>query len=162
MLNRGPGSRPEPSNNRLALEEEMDVLSKKELETHITVVGWLQIVHCLLGIMWGVFLAALILGVGLAVEEAIVLRILAVTASALGGLLLILSVPGIIAGIGLLRRASWSRVMALVLAVFELALFPIGTLLGGYTIFVLSQRSAAEAFGACCELEKAQLKAAAA
>lgn len=134
----------------------MDVLSKKELETHVTVVGWLQIVNGLLGIMWGVLLAALILGVGIAVEEAIVLRIMAVTASALGGLLLVLSVPGIIAGIGLLRRASWARVMALVLAVFELALFPIGTLLGGYTIFVLSQRSAPEVFGPCCDLEKAR------
>jgi len=140
----------------------MDVLSKKELETHVTVVGWLQIVNGLLGIMWGVFFATLILGVGMAVKEALVLRIMAVTASALGGLLFVLSVPGIIAGIGLLRRASWSRVMALVLAVFELVLFPIGTLLGGYTIFVLSQRAAADVFGACCELEKAQLKPAAA
>jgi hypothetical protein len=138
----------------------MDTLSKNELGTHVTVVGWLQIVNGLLGIMWGVFLAALILGVGIAVEEAIVLRILLVTASALGGLLFVLSVPGIIAGIGVLRRASWARLMALVLAVFELVLFPIGTLLGGYTIFVLSQRAAPEVFGACCSLEKNQLQAA--
>jgi len=138
----------------------MDILSKKELETHVTVVGWLQIVNGLLGIMWGVFFATLILGVGIAVEEAIVLRVLLVTASALGGLLFVLSVPGVIAGIGLLRRASWSRVMALVLAAFELVLFPMGTLLGGYTIFVLSQRAATDVFGACCALEETRLQTA--
>jgi hypothetical protein len=146
----------------LASGEKMDALSKKELETHIKVVAWLQIGNGLLGIMWGVFLATLILGVGIAVEEAIVFRIMALTASALGGLLFVLSIPGVVAGIGLLRRASWSRVMALVLAVFELLLFPTGTLLGGYSIFVLSQQSASGSFGACCEPERTQLKAAAA
>jgi hypothetical protein len=146
----------------LTSEEKMDVLSRKELETHITVVGWLQIVNGLLGILWGVFIAALILGVGTAIGQAVVLRIMAVTATALGGLLFVLSVPGAVAGIGLLNRSQWARVMALVLAVFEIVLFPIGTLLGGYTIFVLSQRAAPEVFGACCELEKAQSKAAAA
>jgi hypothetical protein len=144
------------------LEAKMDVLSKKELETHITVVGWMQILNGLLGILVGAFLATLILGVGAAIEDPIVLRIMAVTASALGGLLFVLSIPGVIAGIGLLRRASWSRVMALVLAVFELVLFPTGTLLGGYTIFVLVQRAVPEVFGACCELEMTQMKAAAA
>jgi hypothetical protein len=52
--------------------------------------------------------------------------------------------------------------MAQVLAVFELVLFPIGTLLGAYTIFVLSQRAAVEAFGACCELEEGRSPAASA
>jgi hypothetical protein len=126
----------------------------------VAVVGWLQIVHCLLGIVWGLFSAAVLLGIGAATDEAMVFRIMAVTAAAFGGLMFVLSAPGIVAGIGLLRHASWARIMALVLAVLELALFPIGTLLGAYTIFVLVQRAAPEIFGACCELEQVQLKAA--
>ena len=109
----------------------MDVLSKKDLETHITLVGWLQIVYSLLWIAAGVFVTTLILGVGTATQDAVALRMLTPTASALGGLLCVLSVPGLVAGIGLLRRASWSRIMALVLAVFQLVAFPIGTVLAG-------------------------------
>ncbi|HMK09234.1 MAG TPA: hypothetical protein VK449_09420 [Anaerolineales bacterium] len=139
----------------------MDVLSKKELETHITVVGWLQIANGLLGIVWGVFFATLILGAGLAIDEPIILRMTALTAAAFGGLMLVLSLPGIVAGIGLLCRAPWGRIMTLVVSVLQLVLFPIGTLLGGYSIFVLSQRAAAEVFGACCALEQPRMQAAA-
>jgi hypothetical protein len=142
------------------MEWKMDTLNKKELETHVAVAGWLQIVNGLLGILWGAFMATLILGVGTAVDDPIAFRIMAVTATAFGGLLLALSVPGVVAGIGLLNWASWSRFMALVLAVLELPLFPIGTLLGGYTIFVLSQRAASGIFGACCALEEGRPQAA--
>jgi hypothetical protein len=87
---------------------------------------------------------------------------MAVTAAILGGLMLVLSVPGIVAGIGLLRRASWSRVMALVLSAFELVLFPIGTVLATYTVFVLSQQAAINAFGACCSIEDGRVQPASA
>ncbi len=138
----------------------MDVLSKKDLETHITLVGWLQIVYSVMWLLAGGFLAALILGVGTATRDPVAYRIMAVTASALGGLLCVLSLPGLVAGIGLLRRASWSRIMALVLAVFQLVAFPIGTVLAGYTVYVLSQHAAPEVFGPCCELDKNQMQAA--
>jgi len=141
-------------------EAVMDMLSKKDFETHICVAGWLQIVNGLLGIVAGAFVAALILGVGIITEDAVALRIMALSASTLGGLLFVLSVPGLVAGIGLLRRASWSRIMALVLAAFELVLFPIGTVLGAYTVFVLSQQAAVDAFGACCSIEDGRVQTA--
>ena len=138
----------------------MDVLSRKDFGTHLAVVGWLQIVNSLLGIVAGLFAATLILGVGVVTEDAVALRIMSVTAASIGGLLFILGVPGLVAGIGLLRRTSWSRVMALVLSVFELVVFPIGTLLAIYTVFVLSQQPAIEAFGACCSIEDGRVPAA--
>jgi hypothetical protein len=138
----------------------MDVLSRKDFGTHLAVAGWLQIVNSLLGIVAGIFAAMLILGVGVVTEDPVALRILTVTAAAIGGLLFVLGVPGLVAGIGLLRRTSWSRVMALVLSVFELVAFPIGTLLAAYTIFVLSQQAAIDAFGACCSIEDGRVQAA--
>jgi hypothetical protein len=138
----------------------MNTLTKRDMEVHVAVTGWLQIVNSLLSIVAGAFVVALLLGVGVAVEDEIALRIMAVTAFAVAGLLLVLSLPGLAAGIGLLRRASWARIMAQVLAVFELVLFPIGTLLGAYTIFVLSQRAAPEVLGPCCAMEESRLKAA--
>ena len=138
----------------------MDSLSKKDVETHSTIVGWLQIAYSMVWIVAGVFLVTLILGVGTAIQDAVAQRILSTTASAIGGLLILLSVPGVVAGFGLLRRASWARILALVLAVFELAAFPIGTVLAGYSAFVLSQHSAPEVFGPCCALEESRLQAA--
>jgi hypothetical protein len=136
----------------------MNTLTTKEMEIHVAVTGWLQIANSLLSIVAGAFVLVLLVGVGVAVEDEVALRIMAATGLATGGLLLILSLPGLVAGLGLLRRASWSRIMAQVLAVFELVLFPIGTLLGAYTIFVLSQRAAPEVFGACCALEESRLQ----
>jgi len=138
----------------------MDVLSKKDFETHVAVVGWLQIVNGLLGIIAGAFMAILILGTGMVTEDALVIRFMNITAAALGGLMFVLSVPGVVAGIALLRRAPWARVMALVLSAFELVLFPIGTVLAAYTIFVLSQQEAVNAFGGCCSIEDGRVQAA--
>ena len=154
-------------------EEAMDVLSKKDFGTHLAVVGWLQIVNGLIGIIAGAFAATLILGAGAfsaslmqdgaaATEGALLMQFMATTAAALGGLLFVLAVPGVVAGIGLLRRASWSRLMALVLSAFELIAFPIGTVLAAYTVFVLSQQAAVDAFGVCCSIEDGRVAAASA
>jgi hypothetical protein len=58
-----------------------------------------------------------------------------------------LSAPGIAAGIGLLKRKSWGRFLAMVVGVLGLLNFPVGTLIGVYMLWVLMQDSAAEYFG---------------
>lgn len=138
----------------------MDILSKRDFRTHLDVVAWLQIVNALLGIIVAAFAATLILGVGVVTEDALTLRILTITAASIGGLHFVLGLPGLVAGIGLLRRAPWSRTMALVLSAFELVLFPLGTILALYTVFVLSQQAAIDAFGACCSIEDGRVAAA--
>ena len=55
--------------------------------------------------------------------------------------------PGIIAGIGLLARAGWGRILTLIIAAFSLLNFPLGTALGAYTFWVLLQSSADKYFG---------------
>ena len=68
---------------------------------------------------------------------------------AAGGFLFVglLSVPGIIGGIGILKRRSWARKLALALGVINLFSFPpIGTALGAYTICVLLKRENARLF----------------
>lgn len=138
----------------------MDILSKKELETHVTVVGWLQIADGVITLLAAAFVVAVLLTVGDIAGDPVAYRFLATIGWLTGGLLLILALPGLVAGIGLLYRENWARMMALVVAVFQLVLFPTGTLLGGYTLFVLSQRAAPEVFGACCALEESRLQAA--
>lgn len=54
-----------------------------------------------------------------------------------GGTLLILAAGGICVGLGLMQRASWARVTAIILGVLALFHPPFGTALGIYTLWVL-------------------------
>ncbi len=55
----------------------------------------------------------------------------------LGVFLAIKGGAGILAGVGLLQRQGWARVLAIVVAIFALLSVPIGTALGVYTLWVL-------------------------
>lgn len=57
--------------------------------------------------------------------------------SFIGWLLLIRGAIGVAAGIGLLQRAPWARIWALIMGFLSLISFPFGTALGIYTIWVL-------------------------
>lgn len=51
--------------------------------------------------------------------------------------LLCKAAAGVVAGIGLLQRAEWSRMLAIVLGCISLISMPFGTALGIYTLWVL-------------------------
>ena len=52
--------------------------------------------------------------------------------------LFMVGLPAVIAGFGLLARKPWARVLTIVIAIFNLFAFPIGTLLGAYQLWVLA------------------------
>ena len=52
--------------------------------------------------------------------------------------LLLVGLPQVIAGFGLLARKSWARPLTFVIAVFNLLAFPLGTILGIYQFWVLA------------------------
>lgn len=134
----------------------MKQLNEQELQTHVPIVGWLIIARSGLDMVGGLIAFALIMGTGVflgdlgtAVRDPeavrvfpIVANLLALTATLIGALVVGLAIPGLIAGIGLLARKSWARVLALVVSVFGLVSFPFGTLVGIYAIFVLTQDAA--------------------
>ena len=64
----------------------------------------------------------------------------------IGGMLLLTSIVKLLCGYGLLKRKSWGRIYALVLAVLGLIAFPFGTLIGIYAIWVLAKTETAELF----------------
>lgn len=51
--------------------------------------------------------------------------------------LLIISLPGLIAGLGLLKFRSWARTLGIVISAIDLLQVPIGTALGIYGLWVL-------------------------
>ena len=52
----------------------------------------------------------------------------------------------LIVGLGLLRMKEWARILAMVLAIFRLLNFPVGTVIGGLTIWYLLQEPVAREF----------------
>jgi len=57
--------------------------------------------------------------------------------SVVGWGLMIAAVVGLMAGWGLLQRAPWARLLALILAFLALFNVPFGTAIGVYTLWVL-------------------------
>jgi hypothetical protein len=55
----------------------------------------------------------------------------------IGGMLMAKGIAGIIAGIGLLDRRSWARILVIVLGFLSLIHIPFGTAIGIYTLWVL-------------------------
>ncbi|MCE9672936.1 hypothetical protein LY474_34530 [Myxococcus stipitatus] len=55
------------------------------------------------------------------------------------GCLLLMGLPGIIAGVGLLKRRRWSRLLSLIVGAIGLTNVPFGTLLGIYAIWFYVQ-----------------------
>ena len=54
--------------------------------------------------------------------------------------LLALGLPGIIAGIGLLKFRPWARILGIIISAFDLIHFPFGTALGVYGLWALLSR----------------------
>lgn len=52
------------------------------------------------------------------------------------GVVLVLAIPAIIGGVGLLNQKKWALTLVLVLGCLKLFSFPIGTAIGIYTIWV--------------------------
>ena len=120
------------------------------IDQHIRILGILYIVIGGLGvaaalIVFGIFGG--IAGVARAGErpEAVPFFVL------LGGLamtvVLSMSAPSIIAGIGLLYFKPWARVLTIILSVIHLFNLPVGTALGIYGLWVLLQRETETLFG---------------
>ena len=107
------------------------------MKPHIQVVAWIYIILGILGILIGLLAGGIVAGGGWISGDQTAIRITSLVAIFVVGMIVIFSIPGIIAGAGLLRYQSWARILAIILALLNLPGFPIGTLLGIYAIWVL-------------------------
>jgi len=124
------------------------------METHVKVLGALQIAMgsmCLFGAL--VLTLVVAGGFGAASlsddpDAAIALPFIGITGAALVMFLLVLSLPGIVTGIGLLRLRPWARIAGIVLSILGLMAMPIGTIVGVYGLWVLFSRDTERLFAA--------------
>jgi hypothetical protein len=124
----------------------MNQLKQNDMQQHVTIVGWLYIIGHLFFIVIGGFVFVLLAGIGVVVDNREALSILGIVGTWIALFLTALALPGLIAGAGLLKRQMWGRVLAIIVAVFGLINFPIGTAISIYALFVLLQNAAADYF----------------
>jgi hypothetical protein len=113
------------------------------MESHVKVLAVLRIILGALGVLIGLGVFAVVGGVAGLVhmdgddDAGQVVALLGAAGGLVLIIMLVLSVPGIIAGIGLLSFQPWARILTIVLSVLDLMNIPLGTILGVYGLWVL-------------------------
>ena len=114
------------------------------MQSHVKLLAILNIVFGSLLVLGGVIVMVVLGGIGLAGAASTNSEDAAVALPILGGIggiiffvLLILGLPQILAGWGLLNYKPWARILTIVLSVLHLFSFPLGTALGVYGLWVL-------------------------
>ena len=107
------------------------------MRDHIKVLGWLYVAGGVLMLLLGFFFGSLFGVAGLLSERGEDAAVLGGIGAALAVFIGVLGVPSLLCGWGLLTLRRWSRVLGIVLSFLQLANFPLGTLVGGYGLWVL-------------------------
>lgn len=107
------------------------------MERHIKLLGALYIIFGALFLIGAVVIYFSLIAAGVLSGDATAMFVTEIVGIVLGSFLLLVSIPGIIAGIGLLKYKPWAKTLALVIGIINLINFPIGTIIGVYTIWAL-------------------------
>jgi hypothetical protein len=121
-------------------------MEQSELRQHVTILGWLHIALAALAILAGFGLLLLFGGIGLVQHNRGDQAIMGVIGFCVAVFLFLISLPGLLAGYGLLKHRRWGRILAMVVGALHLASFPIGTALGVYTFLILLKPEAEALF----------------
>ena len=120
------------------------------MEKHISLVGILNIVYESLSILGAFVLFVIAISFryffqfisryshhGMDEIPPEIIDIVPFILTVIGIFLLIFSIIGLIAAIGVLKKKEWGRITMLVMSFFNLIRIPLGTILGVYTIWAL-------------------------
>ena len=119
---------------------------------HVKILGILHVVFGGLGVLGAVIVLAIFGGLSAFVNMSergsdVPGPILGIIGIVVFFIILVLSLPALIIGIGLMQFRGWARIGGIVLSVLDLPLFPIHTILGVYGLWVLLNRETEQMFG---------------
>ena len=133
----------------------------RDWDLHVSVLGWLVIAHAA---MTGVIGLVVMFGGQVATKiilenpqllanadpdvpsPEVLASIVAPVTFLIGMLFLVMAMPSVAAGVGLLRYRSWGRVLTLVLSFLRILEFPLGTLTAIYSFWVLLSKGGKDFF----------------
>ena len=122
------------------------------MDTHVKVVGVLNIIFGALGILLAMFLGLIFGGVATAVvadndpDAYTALPFIGISGAMVVSFLVIWSLPGIIVGFGLIKMRPWARIGGIIVAVLSLFAVPFGTMFGAYALWVLFSKDTEKLF----------------
>jgi hypothetical protein len=107
------------------------------LEQHIKIVSVIYIVFGILGMIGAVIIFVAGVGSGLLSGDPDAAIAGGTCGTIFAVVVAVLSLPSLIAGLGLKNRKEWARILTIILSALNLLNFPIGTAIGGYALWVL-------------------------
>jgi len=123
------------------------------MNSHVRALGIVHIIFGCIGLIGGLFVFLILGGIAGVVgatntdsDAWVAIPILGGVATFVLALAVILSLPGIIGGVGLLSYKSWARILMIVLSALHILNFPFGTALGVYGLWVLLSPEVVAAF----------------
>ena len=117
----------------------MNKKSVQNIAQHVTILGWLYVGMNALMVLIAALTFVFVIGGGLISGDPEAIAITTLVGFGVSTFLLVLAIPGFLAGYGLLKQKSWARPLAFVLAALNLFSFPFGTAVAIYTFWVLMQ-----------------------
>ena len=112
------------------------------ISDHIKYLGVATLIYHLSMPVIVLAVAVPIVGVSFFADDGEAPWIVATVVTVVAGIVLLMALPGIAAGIGLIMRKRWSRIVALIVNALGVFNFPFGTALTAYTFWVLMKDEA--------------------
>ena len=123
------------------------------MQQHVKILAILHIVLGGIGVLAALFLLAVFGGIAGLIhitdsssDAALGSAIIGLIGAIVMVVVLVISLPGLIAGIGLLHFQPWARILMIVLCVIELPGVPLHTAMGIYGLWVLLSNEGAALF----------------
>ncbi len=116
------------------------------MKQHVQILAWCFIIYSGILLLLAGFLFFVIGGAGVMSGDHQAMLITGAVATFVSALFVILALPGLIVGFGLMKHQPWARIVGIVLAALHLLSFPIGTALGIYALWVLLNKETQELF----------------
>lgn len=107
------------------------------MRQHIDTVAWIHIAFGALGVLAALAVGGIVGGAALFADDVQTTGFMVLLAGFIAVVMGLLSVPSLVGGWGLLKRRPWARMLVLIVSFLNLLNFPLGTLVGGYSIWVL-------------------------
>jgi hypothetical protein len=116
------------------------------MRDHVRILGWCFIVYSALIVLVGLGIGSMVLFGGAISGDREAMFITGAVGAGIACFLILVSLPGMFAGVGLLKMQPWARIVAIIVGVLHILSFPFGTALGVYTLWVLLNAETEELF----------------
>ena len=114
------------------------------MRTHLNILAVLYLLTSIGEVLAGTALIGLASFGGMLTGDPFLVSLIASIGSVVGFFLILIGLPAIFLAFGLWRLRPWARILGFVLGVLNLLNPPIGTMLGIYTLWVLTRDEATD------------------